>query len=98
MMALDVGLRRPGPIAAIVSFSGHLANAPTPRETPYPPVLLAHGSDDQVVPAAALPAAERGLAAAGVGFEAHTRPGLGHGIDEVEIGLAAQFLAAAFAS
>lgn len=97
MMALDVGLRRPGPIAGIVSFSGYLANPPEARDAPYPPVLLAHGSEDPLITASAMALAERALLAAGVGVEAHLRRGLGHGIDEAEIGLAAQFLAAAFA-
>ncbi len=97
MLALHVGLRRPGPIAGIVSFSGLLGVPPEPRDTPFPPVLLAHGSEDQLVPSAALPAAERQLIAAGVGVEVLLRPGLGHGIDDTEMALGARFLVSAFA-
>jgi phospholipase/carboxylesterase len=97
MLALEVGLRRPGPIAAIVSYSGFLANSPAPRDTPYPPVLLGHGAEDPLIPAVAMQVAERDLTAAGVGVEAHLRPGLGHGIDQVEMALGARFLEAALA-
>ena len=68
MMALHVGLRRPRPVAALISHSGmligpeHLAGEIRSR----PPVLLTHGADDDVVPAAALPAAKAALEAEGV--------------------------------
>ena len=92
MLALHAGLRRPGPIASIVSFSGVLAEPP-PSDISLPPVMLAHGAEDPLIPATALRTAEQGLAAAGVLVEAHLRPGLGHGIDGEEMALGAAFLA-----
>lgn len=95
MLALDVGLSRTEMIAGIVSFSGLLAEPPVRGRQSYPPVLLAHGSEDSVIPPVAMGAAERGLEAAGVAVEAHLRPGLGHGIDAEEVAFGARFLAAA---
>ncbi|MFO1128478.1 MAG: prolyl oligopeptidase family serine peptidase [Rhodospirillales bacterium] len=95
MMALHVGLRTAVAPAAILSHSGilvgaeHLADEIRVR----PPVLLTHGADDDVLPAAALSMAEIALQAAGVPVEAHVLPGLGHGIDENTLRLAFSFLA-----
>ena len=46
--------------------------------------------------AAAQELAATGLKTAGVAVETHARPGLGHGIDEVGIGLGRQFLTKCF--
>jgi len=96
MMALHVGLRRAVAPAAIVGFSGALI-APerlAQEIRARPPVTLVHGNADPVVPHGALAAAEAALAAYGVPVESTTRPGLGHGIDEVGIGLASRALVA----
>jgi|TARA_R110000868_G_scaffold152314_11_gene377016 phospholipase/carboxylesterase len=55
MLALHVGLRRPGQVAAIVSYSGILAGTADLRSDTWykPPILLIHGSQDDVVPPAA---------------------------------------------
>lgn len=95
MMALHAGLRRETPPLAILSHSGMLVDAERlPAEIRgRPPVLLTHGADDDILPAACLPMAETGLQAAGVSVEAHVLPHLGHGIDEMTLRLAIQFLA-----
>jgi len=97
MMALHVGLRRAVAPAAIVGFSGALiAPERLARELrARPPVTLVHGDADPLVPHAALAAAEAALAAHGVPVQSTSRPGLGHGIDEVGIALAGKALAAA---
>jgi len=95
MVALHVALRRPRPVAALISHSGmligpeHLAGEIRSR----PPVLLTHGADDEVVPAAALPAAKAALEAEGVSVRSQIVPGLGHGIDETTVHAALGFLA-----
>ena len=94
MLALHLGLRRP--VAAIVGFSGLLAEPP-PAEGPRPPVLLTHGSADDVIPAGAMFAAATSLGALGVGVQWHLTPGMGHGIDEMGLSLAGNFLKLAFA-
>jgi len=94
MMSLFCALRRPQAVAGVVGFSGLLI---APEVLPVeivskPPVLLVHGTDDPVVPFAAMAAAEAGLRAAGVAVESHGRPGLPHGIDPGGLQLAAQAL------
>lgn len=83
MMALDRALRRADSAAAIVGFSGMVAD-PAPRltaEAHRPPILLVHGTADQVVPYPRLAEAESVLLDAGFPVETMVRPGLGHGID-----------------
>jgi phospholipase/carboxylesterase len=67
MMSLHVGLRRVEPLAAIIGYSGALVAPETlPGEIrSRPPVLLAHGDADDMVPVDALFSALAGLAAAG---------------------------------
>ena len=99
MMALHVGLRRPGGIAGIVGYSGLLPGserlAPerlTTEIVARPPVLLVHGEDDDVVDPAHLDTAAAALDRIGVAVEKHLRPGLGHGIDDAGLTLAGRFL------
>lgn len=95
MMALHVGLRRKAPLAALISHSGMLIGPErlAAEIRSRPPVLLTHGAEDDVVPPAALPAAEAGLKAAGVPVRSLLVPGLGHGIDETTLRAAVRFLA-----
>jgi phospholipase/carboxylesterase len=94
MMALQVGPRRPRALAAIVGYSGMLANAEglaRPGIT-HPPVLLIHGDADPMIPVAALRQAETDLAANGFSVETHVSRGLGHGIDMRGLALGRRFL------
>lgn len=95
MMSLEVGLRREAQLAGIVGFSGRLLRAESlaAEMKSKPPVLLVHGDADEVVPPASLDDAKTALEAQGVAVEAHSRPGLGHGIDPQGLTLAAEFLA-----
>jgi phospholipase/carboxylesterase len=98
MLALHVGLRRSAVPAAIVGYSGLLAGPEHLREiTARPPVLLIHGTEDDLIPVDALHIAREQLAAAGVAVEWHVREGLGHGIDPVGQQLAGHFMAQALA-
>lgn len=94
MMSLEVGPRRESALAGIVGFSGRLLRADKldAEIKTKPPVLLIHGDADEVVPPASLDDAKAALEAAGVPVEAHSRPGLGHGIDPQGLQLAAEFL------
>lgn len=94
MTALHVALRRPAPVAAVVGFSGHLIAPERLAEeiASRPPVLLVHGTADQVVPFGALAAAESALKASAVAVETLACPGLGHGIDGAGLSAAAAFL------
>jgi phospholipase/carboxylesterase len=98
MMALHVGLRRPRPMAGIVGFSGLIAG---PEHLPdeivsRPPVLLAHGDRDDVIPVEALHQARNALGAVNVPVQWHVSAGLPHGIDGDGLDLAGRFLADAF--
>jgi len=94
-MALHVALRRAHRIACVVGYSGRLIAGPALAEeiTQKPPVLLIHGTADEVLPIEAMREAKRVLEALGVPLEAHERPGLGHGIDEFGLEAGRRFLA-----
>jgi phospholipase/carboxylesterase len=95
MMALHVGLRRKRPLAGILGYSGALTGtAQLAKEIrSKPPVLLIHGSADQVVPAAALNVAGRELKQLGIEVRTHLSKGLGHSVDAEGLRLGAEFLA-----
>ena len=103
MMALHVGLRRKRAPAAILGYSGvlvgpeHLAEATarTPKGEP-PPILLVHGSADEVIPVEALFGSAEQLAAGGIPAQWHLAPGVGHGIDGGGLAHGGMFLASAF--
>jgi phospholipase/carboxylesterase len=94
MMSLYVGPRREKSLAGIVGFSGRLiAPELLPQEIKSkPPVLLAHGTADEVVPYDSMAHAEEGLSAAGIDVETLSCPGIGHGIDENGLIRGAEFL------
>jgi phospholipase/carboxylesterase len=100
MMALHVGLRRKTPPAAIVGYSGLLVTeeggdpeAFAAQIISKPPVLLIHGDQDDLIPAAALFHAAQALSAMDVPVEWHLSPGVGHGIDQEGLRHGGEFLA-----
>ncbi|MEX2129652.1 MAG: prolyl oligopeptidase family serine peptidase [Xanthobacteraceae bacterium] len=89
MMALHAGLRRAKAPAAIVGYSG-LYVTPEGDGGPEraraeirakPPVLLVHGTQDDLIPAQGLFISANLLSAAEVPVEWHLSHGVGHGID-----------------
>jgi phospholipase/carboxylesterase len=94
MMSLYTMLRRPKPCAVVVGFSGALVGSEILGEeiASRPPVMLVHGDADDVVPFAALGAAQQALDLNGVPVAAYQRPGLGHGIDQEGLQLCAMAL------
>ena len=94
VMSLYVGPRRAEQLAGIIGYSGRLV-APEllPAELrSRPPVLVVHGTEDPLVPFAALGEAEIGLKAAGIPVESLACPGIGHSIDEAGLRRGGQFL------
>ncbi|MBZ0148571.1 MAG: dienelactone hydrolase family protein [Pseudorhodoplanes sp.] len=103
MMALRVGLHRAAPVAAIVGYSGMLVlpNRPAPDDVAAlvksrPPVLLVHGSEDELIPVQALFHATQTLAALEIPTEWHISHGIGHGIDGEGLRHGGAFLARQF--
>lgn len=98
MMALHVGLRRERSVAAVVGYSGMLTGAPELKHqiVTKPPVLLIHGSQDDVVPVAALHSAQSALARLGVDVSAHVAHGVAHSVDPVGLNLGREFVQTAF--
>jgi phospholipase/carboxylesterase len=94
MMSLQVGLRRANPLAGILGYSGRLIGAETLADElrSKPPVLLMHGTADEIVPFESLALAEASLKAQGVPVTTVRRPGLGHSIDEIELAKGGEFL------
>jgi phospholipase/carboxylesterase len=93
MMSLHVGLRRPEPVAGIVGISGMLV-APERLEAEIrsrPPVLLVHGTADDVVPFRSMDLAETALKDVGVTVRTHVSPGVGHSVGEDGLLAATEF-------
>src|SRR5215203_2123693 len=103
MMALHVGLRRAEAPAAIVGYSGLLVweegagpDGLKAQMRARPPILLAHGDQDEVIPLDALFLSAEALAAADAPCEWHLSLGVGHGIDAAGLRHGGLFLARAF--
>jgi len=93
MMALHVGLRRPEAVAGIIGISGMLV-APEHLEAEIrsrPPVLLIHGTEDDVVPFRSMDLASTALTASGVPVETHVSPGVGHSVGQDGLAAATAF-------
>ncbi|GAA0551751.1 phospholipase/carboxylesterase [Rhizomicrobium palustre] len=95
MLALNLILTGLKP-AAVVGFSGVLTGMDA-APADLPPIFLAHGSADEVIPVDALFMTAGALGARGARVQWHLTEGLGHGIDGHGLNLAGQFLASAFA-
>jgi len=100
MMALHVGLRLAVPPVAIVGYSGLLSLPPgdaieavKAEVVARPPVLLVHGTQDDLIPVQALFQAAQVLAALDVPVEWHLSHGIGHGIDAEGLRHGGEFLA-----
>jgi phospholipase/carboxylesterase len=98
MMALYVALRRAKPCAGVVGYSGKLIDAEglATELVSRPPVLLAHGDADPVVPVASLHEAVGLLGAHDISAQWHVSRGVGHGIDPGALSAGAGFLKSAF--
>ncbi len=95
MMSLYIGPRRKEKLGGIVGFSGGLIGGEGLIGQPSitkPPVYLAHGEMDSVVPVAAFFHAKETLRQAGFDVTGHTTPGMAHTIDEQGIHEAGIFL------
>ena len=98
MMALHVGLRRAKPLAGIIGFSGMLAGPEIlPDEIKSrPPVLLVHGDQDEMLPHTLSQRAAQVLQQTGLQVGLHIAEGVGHGINDTGLSVAARFLLEVF--
>lgn len=94
IMSLYVAPRREKQLAGVLGYSGALYGGDTLRaqRKSSPPVLLVHGTMDDVVPFSALEHAEQGLKEAGINVSTIACPGLGHGIDNIGLSAGLSFL------
>ncbi|MEJ8476252.1 alpha/beta hydrolase [Roseibium algae] len=93
MMALQIGLRRQKPPAALLAYSGLLTGPDQVSGIQTAsPVLLVHGADDDIVDPHYLATSQGALENAGALVESHMLEGLGHSIDERGMVLGGRFL------
>lgn len=84
MVALHCLLRRPKPVSLILGFSGALI-APNLLDIELkskPPVFLAHGEEDDMLPVDLMYKAEKALRSHNIKVEAHAYPNLAHSIGQ----------------
>ncbi len=100
VMALYVALRRERACAAVVGYSGALVggDALAAELRSRPPVFLAHGDADEMIPFESLAAAAEALGRLDVAVRWHVARGVGHGIDAESLALGGDFLAEALGS
>jgi phospholipase/carboxylesterase len=104
MLALHAGLRRARAPAGILGYSGELVVPPEHHDQAVargpagkpPPILLIHGSQDELIPAEALFFSAAELAEAKIPCQWHLSLGLGHGIDGEGLMHGGLFLAKCF--
>jgi len=98
MLSLHVGLRRAQPPAAIIGYSGMLTGTGYLEDevTVKPPILLVHGSHDDVISVSALEHASKALQGVGIDVHSHISEGVGHGVAPDGMELGASFLKSAF--
>ena len=93
MMALHVLPRRDQPVAGIVGFSGRLLAPELLGDIGVrPPILLAHGDQDPMVPFADMGLAAEALRGADFDVHTHVMPGTGHGISPDGLSVALDFI------
>ncbi|MGC6517750.1 MAG: alpha/beta hydrolase [Candidatus Puniceispirillaceae bacterium] len=91
MMSLQIATSGAFEAAGFASLSGALIGKAGLNGGKNAPILLAHGTADEVVPFAASEQAQDHLQSAGYDVQLISRPGLGHGIDQEIVQALGQF-------
>jgi phospholipase/carboxylesterase len=94
LMSLDCGFRTAQPLAGIVCMSGALFEEEMPPLRPLP-VLIAHGTGDEVVPVVNARRTRHVLEAHGLSPEYHELP-MGHNVSAEEVAIVRTFLGKCF--
>lgn len=92
MMAIDVGFRTTVALAGIVVMSGALYEEELPPFDKQIPVLIVHGTADDMIPLLAAHRARRVLEDHGVDVDYHEYP-MGHQVSEASMSAVADFMA-----
>ncbi|MBD9528275.1 alpha/beta hydrolase [Paracoccus sp. PAR01] len=100
MMSLEVAPRRDAELAGVVGFSGRLLDpeALARDVKSRPPILLAHGDQDPVVPFESMALAADALAGAGFSVRTHVMKRTPHGISPDGLSVALAFLRERFSA
>lgn len=95
IMSMHLAPRRASQLAGVVGFSGMMTTGDTlPEEiTSWPPFTLIHGTQDLVLSASESQNAAQALNALNIPVDLHLLSGLGHGIDDRGLRIAADFIA-----
>ncbi len=91
MLALHLALNRPQ-CGGVVAYSGTFLEDPSALKVARPPILLIHGTEDDVLPSSFSEKAEARLKTLGVPVTLSLLPGLEHSIDERGLGVGGAFL------
>jgi phospholipase/carboxylesterase len=91
MMSLDVGYRTKVELAGIVVMSGALNEAELPPFRPELPVIVVHGTEDEMIPLLAAHRARRVLEEHGVAPEYHEYP-MGHQVSMESLQAVGEFI------
>ena len=93
MMCIDVGFRLEKPAAGIVVMSGAIYEHELPplRDRPSQPILLVHGTQDEMIPVLAARRARRVLESHGLNPEYHEFP-MGHWVTEDSLRVVTDFI------
>jgi len=97
LMSLDVGFRTKQKLAGIVVMSGAVYEEKLPPFTPDIPVLIVHGTQDDMIPVLAARRARRVLESHGVEPEYHEFA-MGHFVTPESIAVVADFIVAKLGS
>ncbi|MBS0271474.1 MAG: prepilin peptidase [Proteobacteria bacterium] len=91
MLALHIAIHRPQ-CAGVVAYSGAFLNDPKELKVGRPPILLIHGTEDQVLQASFSQMAAEHLKALHIPVTLSLLPELEHGIDGRGLGMGGAFL------
>lgn len=92
MLSMHLALTRPRLCSVVTAYSGKLIDIPREKVDTPPPIMLAHGDEDIVIPVEAMIEAHRQLKDLGVKVDGYRMADLGHGINQAGLELGQRFI------
>lgn len=92
MLSLHLALTRPNLCSVVTAYSGKLIDVPDKIIEMLPPIMLAHGDEDIVIPIEAMIESFHRLKDIGVKVDGYRMADLGHGINQAGIELGQKFI------